>query len=87
MLCIARFVRKYSMMIRKINAFNTVITKLSGPPDIVVDSKEQSREWLGIDTPCRIKSRESLSAIRRAVTLHCKTLIANISCQVCARKI
>ncbi|XP_042203062.1 xylosyltransferase oxt-like [Homarus americanus] len=54
-----------------------------GPPDVAeVDSKELSKEWLGIDTPCKIRSRESLSAIKRATTVHCKTVIANISCQI-----
>lgn len=54
-----------------------------GPPDPVeASSQELSRDWLGIDLPCTIRSRESLSAIKRATTDHCKTLIANITCQV-----
>nr|XP_045618170.1 xylosyltransferase oxt-like [Procambarus clarkii] len=54
-----------------------------GPPDAVeIDSKELSKDWLGIDTPCGIRSKESLSAIKRATTVYCKNLIANISCQI-----
>ncbi|XP_063876374.1 xylosyltransferase oxt-like isoform X1 [Scylla paramamosain] len=54
-----------------------------GPPDALdMNSHELSREWLGIDLPCAIRSRESLSAIRRATTDHCKALIANITCHI-----
>ncbi|XP_050723662.1 xylosyltransferase oxt-like [Eriocheir sinensis] len=54
-----------------------------GPPDPVeASSQELSRDWLGIDLPCTIRSRESLSAIKRATTDHCKALIANITCHI-----
>ncbi|KAK3864331.1 hypothetical protein Pcinc_029974 [Petrolisthes cinctipes] len=53
-----------------------------GGEGVDVSSKELSKEWLGVEVPCPLRSKESLSAIRRANTNHCKTLIANISCQI-----
>ncbi|XP_069970502.1 xylosyltransferase oxt [Penaeus vannamei] len=54
-----------------------------GPPEGgELDSQEVGVEALGVETPCRLQSKEAVSAIKRASTTHCKTLIGNISCQI-----
>ncbi|KAK7082661.1 Xylosyltransferase 2 [Halocaridina rubra] len=54
-----------------------------GPPDLYDgESLETMLEHLGIKAACALRSKESISAIKRATTSHCKSLIANISCQI-----
>ena len=57
--------------------------KFLGPPELENSNEEEiTTEMLGFYPPCKIKSKESFSAIQRAKTSHCKHLIANISCEV-----
>ncbi|XP_064113215.1 xylosyltransferase oxt-like [Macrobrachium nipponense] len=54
-----------------------------GPPIAEeIESLETIQEHLGVKVPCFLRSKEAVSAIKRATTSHCRSLIANISCQI-----
>ncbi|XP_068220204.1 xylosyltransferase oxt-like [Palaemon carinicauda] len=54
-----------------------------GPPVVEeIESLETIQEHFGVKVPCLLRSKEAVSAIKRATTSLCRMIIANVSCQI-----